>query len=373
MRRKLILLNTCPSYLFLGELNKCYTLYIMSQTPTTHSSLYRTYRPANFSEVIGQEHVVSVLQDSIKSGKIAHAYLFCGGRGTGKTSVARIFARELGTSDKDLYEIDAASNTSVDDIRNLNESVHTLPFDSAYKVYILDEVHMLSKSAFNAFLKTLEEPPKHVIFILATTELQKLPETVVSRCQAFQFKKPNIEVLKKISIDIANKEGVKIDEAGANLIALLGDGSFRDTLSVLQKVLSLAGEGTSKKEIALSEIEKITGAPEAKLVGDFSRALIKGDSEAALSTLDIVRENGRDIKLFSELVLENVRKYLLLSMGKNAVNTDNTASGIEPEKINATPKRISEILELLLSAHGRLGKSAIATLPLELVVAESLS
>ncbi|MEI6553855.1 MAG: AAA family ATPase, partial [bacterium] len=194
---------------------------------TAHSSLYRTYRPANWAEVIGQEHIISVLEDSIKSGKVAHAYLFCGGRGTGKTSVARIFARELGTSDKDLYEIDAASNTSVDDIRNLNESVHTMPFDSTYKVYILDEVHMLSKSAFNAFLKTLEEPPKHVIFILATTEMQKLPETVISRCQTFQFKKPNVEVLKKISIDIAKKEGIKIDDEVGALIALLGDGSFR--------------------------------------------------------------------------------------------------------------------------------------------------
>ena len=338
-------------------------LFYMSQTH--HSSLYRTYRPANFDEVIGQEHVVSVLKDSIKSGKIAHAYLFCGGRGTGKTSVARIFAKELGTTDKDLYEIDAASNTSVDDIRNLNESVHTLPFDSTYKVYILDEVHMLSKSAFNAFLKTLEEPPKHVIFILATTELQKLPETVISRCQTFQFKKPNIDVLKKISIDTAKKEGIKIDEAGANLIALLGDGSFRDTLSVLQKVLSIAGDDAkSKKEIELSEIEKITGAPESKLVSDFSNALIVGDSSSALSVLDTVRENGRDIKLFSELVLEKVRSYLLLSMGKGTTDGENA--------IKASPKKISQILELLLSAHGRLGKSSIATLPLELVVAESL-
>ena len=327
----------------------------------SHTSLYRTYRPSSFKEVIGQEHVVSVLEDSIKSGKIAHAYLFCGGRGTGKTSVARIFARELGTTDKDLYEIDAASNTSVDDIRNLNESVHTIPFDSKYKVYILDEVHMLSKSAFNAFLKTLEEPPKHVIFILATTEMHKLPETVISRCQTFQFKKPNVEVLKKISIDVAKKEGVVIDSDTGNLIALLGDGSFRDTLSVLQKVLSLTGDG--RKEITLSEVEKITGAPQAEIVHTFAKGLILGDVNLALPQLDLIRDNGGDIKLFCELVLESVRKSLLISLGK---------MGDSEFTVKATPKRISRILELLLTAYGRLGKSAIVTLPLELVVAESL-
>ncbi|MEI6042538.1 MAG: DNA polymerase III subunit gamma/tau [bacterium] len=346
---------------------------------THHSSLYRIYRPANFSEVIGQEHIVSVLQDSIKSGKVAHAYLFCGGRGTGKTSVARIFARELGTTDKDLYEIDAASNTSVDDIRTLNESVHTMPFDSAYKVYILDEVHMLSKSAFNAFLKTLEEPPKHVIFILATTEMHKLPETVISRCQTFQFKKPNVEVLKKISIDIAKKEGITIDDEVGSLLALLGDGSFRDTLSVLQKVLSLAGD--DKKEISLAEVEQITGAPKSVTVGSFARGIITGDAPLALAQLDAVRENGGDVKLFTELVLESVRKTLLMSMSSGSVRAPGEPIAFDQEKGSATdaerlamksPKKISLILERLLIAHGRLGKSAIPTLPLEMVVAECL-
>ncbi len=358
-----------------------------SHMPTVHSSLYRTYRPANFSEVIGQEHVVSVLEDSIKSGKIAHAYLFCGGRGTGKTSVARIFARELGTTEKDLYEIDAASNTSVDDIRNLNESVHTIPFDSTYKVYILDEVHMLSKSAFNAFLKTLEEPPKHVIFILATTEMQKLPETVISRCQTFQFKKPNVETLKKIAIDIAKKEGITIDEEVGSLIALLGDGSFRDTLSVLQKVLSLAGGSSdvkgsgAKSEITLAEAEQITGAPKSVVVNNFAKGIITGDAVLALAQLDIVRDNGGDVKLFTELVLESVRKTLLLSMSSGAVRAPAEAINFEKEKGSATdaerlalksPKKIAIILERLLIAHGRLGKSAIPTLPLEMVVAECL-
>jgi DNA polymerase-3 subunit gamma/tau len=154
-------------------------------------AIYTKYRPQKWSEVIGQEQVTEVLKESIKNEKIAHAYLFSGSRGTGKTSVARILAREIGTTEKDLFEIDAASNNGVDEIRALNESVTSLPFDSKYKVYILDEVHMLSKPAFNALLKTLEEPPKHVVFVLATTEPEKIPSTVISRCETYSFKTPN--------------------------------------------------------------------------------------------------------------------------------------------------------------------------------------
>jgi DNA polymerase-3 subunit gamma/tau len=161
----------------------------------SHISLYRKYRPSNFDEVLGQEAIVATLQSALKSGNISHAYLFAGSRGTGKTSIARIFAKELGTSPNDIYEIDAASNNGVDEMRELTSGVNTLPFDSKYKVYILDEVHMLSKSSFNALLKTLEEPPAHVIFLLATTELHKVLDTVKSRCQVFEFKKPTIEIL----------------------------------------------------------------------------------------------------------------------------------------------------------------------------------
>jgi DNA polymerase-3 subunit gamma/tau len=161
--------------------------------------LYRKYRPNDWGDVIGQDHIVNVLENSIKLKKISHAYLFSGSRGTGKTSIARIFANALGISPNDIYEIDAASNRGIDDIREIRDGVNVLPLESTHKVYIIDEVHMLTKEAFNAILKTLEEPPAHAIFILATTETEKIPETVVSRCQVFSFKKPNREIQKKIS------------------------------------------------------------------------------------------------------------------------------------------------------------------------------
>ena len=236
-----------------------------------HATLYRQYRPSTFEEVRGQEHIVSTLEKSIKNNKIAHAYLFSGGRGTGKTSVARILAAALGVSDKDLYEIDAASNRGIDDIRELREGVYAMPFSSPYKFYIIDEAHMLTKEAWNALLKTLEEPPSHAIFVLATTERDKVPDTIQSRCEVYTFKQPTREILAQIVADVAVSEGYSLEGAGAELIALLAEGSFRDALSILQKVLSVA-EG---KKITIADVESVSGAPRGELVRQIIQGLAK--------------------------------------------------------------------------------------------------
>ncbi|OGZ04733.1 MAG: DNA polymerase III, subunit gamma and tau [Candidatus Lloydbacteria bacterium RIFCSPHIGHO2_01_FULL_41_20] len=333
-------------------------------------ALYRKYRPASFKDVVGQENVVKVLEASAKAGEPAHAYLFSGSRGTGKTSVARILAKTLGTTDNDLVEIDAASNRGIDDIRELREAVRTNPFDSKYKVYIIDEAHMLTKEAFNALLKTLEEPPKHVIFILATTELDKLPETVISRCQQFSFKKPSEEVLKNTVLDVAKKEEFKIDVSGAELIALLGDGSFRDALGILQKVMSFSKD----KKISRKEIEEITGAPSAELINNFILAILKKDAELGINAIMEAKKQDVEMKVYMKLILHKVRLALLLKyaplVGKKLV-------GELGEEDNAFMDRImkpysagitSGLLRELLDCYSQIDRSIIAELPLELAL-----
>ena len=248
-------------------------------TPNESTVLYRKYRPKTFAEVVGQSHVVDVLESAIQGKKTAHAYLFFGPRGTGKTSIARIFASALGAGPTDIIEIDAASNTGVDDIRELRDTVASMPFSSPVKVYIIDGVHMLSKSAFNALLKTLEEPPAHVVFILATTEKEKVPETVISRCQAFTFKMPSKDALKKFVMDVAKKEDKPIDAPSAEIVAQFGDGSFRDSLVHLQQVLTSAGAGT----VDAKEVARLIGAPAFELVNDFITAIATGKADMGLT------------------------------------------------------------------------------------------
>jgi DNA polymerase III subunit gamma/tau len=286
----------------------------------SETALYRKYRPQKFKEVLGQDHIIKVLESCIEQDKISHAYIFSGSRGTGKTSVARIFAREIGTSANDITEIDAASNTGVDNIRDLNESVNTLPFDSKYKVYILDEAHMLSKGAWNALLKTLEEPPKHAIFIMATTEPEKIPETVISRCQTFSFKKPTQKVLKEVVTAIAKKEGFSLEPASADLIALLGDGSFRDAQSILQKVMGSSKDlpAQTGKKISLDEVILVMGAPRGEMINDFIRAIDENNLELGLSSISMATEANIDLLLYFKLVLHKMRAILLLRTLKSS-------------------------------------------------------
>jgi DNA polymerase III subunit gamma/tau len=335
-----------------------------------HQSLYRAYRPATFSEVIGQEQVTRPLEEAAKAKKIGHAYLFSGSRGLGKTSVARIFASAIGTTENDMYEIDAASNNSVEDIRALTEGVYTLPFQSPYKVYILDEVHMLSKGAWNAFLKTLEEPPSYAVFILATTELEKVPETVQSRCQVFEFKKPTRAMLAKMAVSTAKKEGYTLTPDAADLIAILAEGSYRDALSVLQKVIA----ATPGKTISREEAESATGAPRREQVHALLVSLAKGDRAGALEAIEEAAKSGADMRLFLELVLEALRFTLLIRYApelKAGLTAELGSDEFSILEKFAKEKGITHAVMLsFLNAAERIRYAPIPALPLELAVLE---
>ena len=336
--------------------------------------LYRKYRPKSFEEVIGQDHIVKTLAGALKLGNIFHAYLFAGSRGTGKTTLARIVAREIGASGNDVYEIDAASNNGVGGKRAINEAVRPLPFDSPYKVYIFDEVHMFSKAAFNALLKTLEEPPKHAVFILATTEMDKLPETVISRCQVFRLKKPTKEILKQSIAFISKKEGFSLEAGVPDLIALLGDGSFRDTQGTLQKVISASKD----KKILLAEVEMVTGAPKGQLVNDFIEALDGKKIESAFFALRQALASNIDAKIFLQLVLQKLRLILLLRYAKEAEKE--IAGEVSPEDFTFLKKIAgakdsaisSALLSEFLSVYDSVGRAYIPALPIELALVRIL-
>lgn len=332
--------------------------------------LYRKYRPQSFKEVLGQEAVVEALEGAIKLGNISHAYLFAGSRGTGKTSVARIFAKAIGTSPNDLYEMDAASNNGVDEVRLLNEGVRTLPFESKYKVYILDEAHMLSKSAFNAFLKTLEEPPAHVVFILATTEFEKIPETVLSRCQSFTFRKPSQKILKEVVERIAKKEGFSIDAPSAELIALLSEGSFRDAQGMLQRVIA-SSEDT---KISIAEVERATGSPKGSLINEVIVAIHEKSAAKGLGAVSKAVEQNIDMKIFAMLLLAKLRFILLLrnapemaSVIKSEVSTEDF-SFLKTEAARTGSAINSSVLLEFLTSYDLIGFAEIPELSLELSI-----
>jgi len=298
----------------------------------SYQVLARRWRPQIFQEVVGQDHVTRTLMNAIKNNRLAHAYLFSGPRGVGKTTVARIFAKAIncekgepgtpcnkcpscvqiteGTS-VDVQEIDGASNRRIEEIRELRENIKYLPSSSRYKIYIIDEVHMLTKEAFNALLKTLEEPPAHAIFILATTEVEKLPDTIVSRCQSFTFKKPDQKILKDAVVNIAKKEGFEINNSAAGLIALCGDGSFRDTQGALQKVLGIAS-----KKINLEEVESVLDIPKNTLVNDFILALSQKDINKGFMLLNL---NQKIKEPYSKA--EDYAKRLIETYEKTSIRT----------------------------------------------------
>ncbi len=338
-----------------------------------HQTLYRQYRPSGFDEVRGQEQVTGVLAKSIKNKKIAHAYLFCGSRGTGKTSVARILARELGVSEKDLYEMDAASNRGIDDIRELREGVYAMPFESPYKFYIIDEAHMLTKDAWNAFLKTLEEPPSHAIFVLATTERERVPDTIQSRCEIYTFKQPSREMLAETVIDISKKEGFSIDKPGAELVALLAEGSFRDALSILQKVLSVS----DGKKVDMKDVESVSGAPRGEVVRQILSSLAHKDAEASIAAMQSAIKENMDARMLAKLLIHRLRIVLLMRYAPSladSLSEELTESDREFAKgLSKEPAVNSDMLRAVLDAYGKMAFAAVPHLPLELAIIDICS
>lgn len=334
----------------------------------SEGALYRKYRPNTFAEVRDQDHIVTVLQGAIQKETIPHALLFSGTRGTGKTTLARIFAEAIGTVEHDLYEIDAASNRGIDDIRELREAVHTQPYQSKFKVYIIDEVHMLTKEAFNALLKTLEEPPAHVIFILATTEEEKLLDTILSRCQVFRFNSPSRAVLQKLAVDVSQKEGFTMSPEAADLVALAADGSFRDALGIIQKVILASGDKIGDAD----EVATIIGAPKTQSLLAIVKALHNKDREGAMSALAEVVSDSVDMKLFARLLLDHVRAIMLLRNVPSRKEVILAAFGESAQAVITecadTPGALnSHTLAKLLPAVDQITRSPIPSLPLEIV------
>lgn len=298
-----------------------------------HKALYRVYRPKNFNDVIGQEHIVRTLKNQIENNNVGHAYLFCGTRGTGKTSTAKIFSRAVNCTnlhndepcnecencreileDKtmDVVEIDAASNNSVDDIRELRENVKYSPAKSKYKVYIIDEVHMLSQGAFNALLKTLEEPPSYVIFILATTEPHKIPATILSRCQRFDFKRVTVKDISSRMRYICEKEGIEADEKALNLIARNSQGALRDALSILDQCISFEGN-----KISYNDVIELLGSVNIEQLFDLAESIIKEDTRKSLQILNDFIIWGKDVRNLVNDLIDHFRNLMVCKISND--------------------------------------------------------
>lgn len=348
-------------------------------------ALYRRWRPQNFDSVKGQDAIRDTLVSALNHDGLSHAYLFCGPRGTGKTTTARLIAKTINcTSDDktkpcnecasclsindgsniDIAEIDAASNRGIDDIRGLREKVQFRPTQAKYKVFIIDEVHMLTREAFNALLKTLEEPPTQTVFILATTEAQKVPATIVSRCQRYDFKRANIEVLAERVAEVAKAEKIKLDESGARFLARLADGSFRDALSQLEQASQSAGSGA---ELNQPLLEKLFGYVPEDLVNQCIVGALSGDLLVAHKAVDAIVELGADLATVMKQLLFTSEKLL---ESKIIGSTELLGADLAAFAPGVNTAKVLEWMEQLMTALGRLKQSPIPRLPLDMAIAK---
>jgi DNA polymerase III subunit gamma/tau len=363
-------------------------------------ALYRKYRPQKLDEVLGQETNVEILKNAAKAGRLGQAYIFYGPRGTGKTSTARLMAKLLNCEKRrtdpafaklgepcnacreckeidaqtsfDVIEIDAASNRGIDEIRNLKESIKTAPASAEHKVYIIDEAHMLTGAAFNALLKTLEEPPRHAAIILATTEFEKLPPTITSRAQRFVFKKLAKATMVEKLAEIAKKEKIKIDAPALELIAAAAEGSFRDAITLLDQIASLASS------ITLAEAERITGRTGLRKVHDLAEKIIKKDTKGSLAAVVELSDEGHNLVQFTKDLIHYLRKVLSLKVNPALETifekdlTKEELAAVKKLSASADPASLVKIEHALIRAYSEMRYSPFAAIPLEVMLVEEL-
>lgn len=324
----------------------------------SYIALYREWRPKTFNEIIGQEHITRTLKNQLMQDRVAHAYLFCGTRGTGKTTTAKVLAKAVNCLEPvngepcgkceicraidngnvmDVIEIDAASNNGVDNIRELRDDVKYLPAKCRYKVYIIDEVHMLSSAAFNALLKTLEEPPAHVVFILATTEFQKVPATIVSRCQRFDFKRIRVEDIIERLKEVSGDTGVSADEKSLGIIARIADGAMRDALSILDQCISLGGSSVKYEDVL-----SILGIATDEYLLKIGDSVASGNAPQCISLVDELIKGGKDVYQFIKDLTMHFRNLLVSRMGDSALNILNVSEETFQELKSQTKKFSTE-------------------------------
>ncbi len=356
--------------------------------------LYRKYRPQQFSDITGQAHVVQTLKNALANDAASHAYLFTGARGVGKTTIARLLAKALNCRERadgepcntceackeigedraiDLIEIDAASHRGIDEMRELKEGIRFAPTRLSYKVYIIDEAHQLTKEAANALLKTLEEPPSHAVFVLATTEVHRMIPTIVSRCQRFDFKKfRRDEILSRLR-SIADKEDVPLHDSALELIAVKAAGSLRDAESILDQVVTFARGRT--EQITAEDIRDLLGVVEIARVRQFVSYLLAADTKNAVAFVEQIVREGDDIEAFTNAVLNYLRQALVLSVGGDSVSA---SSGLTEEDVEELKQQIEGVgekylrtmLETIIEAENKQRYATIPQLPLELAAVE---